>query len=385
MNQRALFILTGVFDDAYQKTREDSPISCTSAGKRIILYKAIQEASGSKLILLSPSPRGTKTPYSIEETKTTFHGITQYFSKASRRRKIRFLIDIINYAKFVRLHVGYNSVLIIDNYELIYVIACWYCRFCGLKNTIILEYEDGKHLIDKGIWKFFSDLAEKLGRPLIQGVIAATPTLLARLPKGIPSIVIPGTLRSDRPSPTIPGPNEAIRIIYSGSLDHERGTPLLVDYLESNLLHPKAEFHITGQGHFVDRIQELTKKSPKQIFFHGMLPRNELDQLQSSCHYGLNIQNSSNPVSHVTYPSKTFDYANAGLRLITTRTAGVDLIFGDEAIYINDDTKKSFSEAIDLALIKIHGLLNGTKASNLINYTYEENIRKLKTFLSDIL
>lgn len=56
-DQQRIVILTGAYDDQHLRTRMDDPVVCTSAGKRLMLYRAITAAAGSPPLLLSPQPR----------------------------------------------------------------------------------------------------------------------------------------------------------------------------------------------------------------------------------------------------------------------------------------------------------------------------------------
>ncbi|RYD25838.1 MAG: hypothetical protein EOP87_23740, partial [Verrucomicrobiaceae bacterium] len=58
-NAAPVFILTGATDEQYRSTRTDEPSICTSAGKRHILYKAIHDATGSPVIVLTPPTPAT--------------------------------------------------------------------------------------------------------------------------------------------------------------------------------------------------------------------------------------------------------------------------------------------------------------------------------------
>lgn len=341
-----IFVLSGAYDDQYLKTRKDNPNLCTSAGKRIILYKAIEEAAGKPMVVLSPQPRGRGKAVSLPAASSRFGNQKQLFAKASGIRKIRFLLDFIHYARHVAKHSSTGDTLVIDNYELIYVVAVYYCRLLGRSNHIFLEYEDGKHLVDKGIWKWMSDLAERLGRPLIQGAILATPALGKRLPDSIPKICVPGILNSNIQFNSLPSLGQPVRFLYSGSLDYERGIPLLLDYLETGEFPANSHFHITGQGHFIDRLTALQERYPEVIHFHGSVSQEELLRIRGLSHYGLNLQSSKNPISEVTYPSKTFDYLNAGIRVISTRAAGVDEVLEESAIYLQQETPSALAETI---------------------------------------
>lgn len=384
MKNQTIVILTGVTDDQYRSKRNDNPVISTSAGKRILLYRAIASAAGKPLLLLSPHPRGHGKPSSLPEMESRFDRFAQRFSRASGIRKVRIFLDILHYAAHVYRNTKNDDLLLIDNYELIYVLALYYCRLRGRRNPIILEYEDGKHLVDKGVYLWMSRLAEMLAKPLVDAAIVATPGLIGRLPEGIPFEIVPGIINKDVHMHHHPKDDSPIHFIYSGSLDSVRGVPLLLEYLESGEMCENAVFHVTGQGHFMERLQHLAERWPTKILFHGCVSREELCHIQRSCHFGLNLQSSSNPISSVTFPSKTFDYMNAGLRVISSRAARVEDVLGDGAIYLANETADELAEAIQKA--SQGNFATGCDQTNLIieTYTFQGTIARLRVLLDHV-
>ena len=378
--QQHIFVLSGAYDDHYRLTRKDNPITCTSAGKRIILYQAVEHAVGIPVVLLSPHPRGRSVAKSLPDFGIRFGKQIQLFSKASGIRKVRFLLDIFYYARHVAKHIKTGDIVVIDNFELIYVLAIQYCRLLGRKNHIIIEYEDGKHLIDKGIWRWMSGFAEWLARPWLAGAILAAPKLAERLPINIPKILVPGILRDGIRLNPPPSANNSVVFLYSGSLDVERGGPLLLSFLEAGNFPPRVEFHITGQGHYTDRLLAVQNRFPQTIYFHGTVSQEELDGIRRLSHFGLNLQSSTNPISQVTYPSKTFDYVNSGIRVISTRAADVERVLGESAIYLEEET----STALFVAIEKAAAVITASNSENCcqisMEFTYSETIQRLSTF-----
>ena len=372
-----LFVLTGAYDDQYLRTRKDRIHVCTSAGKRITLYRAIEQAAGKPVVLLSPQPRGDETPQSLPASTSRFGSQVQLFAKASGVRKIRFALDMLHYARHVASHTRSGDVFIVDNYELIYVLAIQYCRLLGRHNRIVLEYEDGKHLIDKGIWRRMSGLAEWLARPWLKGAILATPTLGERLPPEIPKVLVPGILREEIVFNPPPASGQPVAFLYSGSLDVERGGPLLLSYLEEGNFPADIQIHITGQGHFTDRLLAVQHRFPKIVHFHGTVSQQELARIRNLCHFGLNLQSSTHPISTVTYPSKTFDYLNAGLRVISTRAAGVTEVLAEAAVYLDEETPAALAAALKQASESL-GNENGTRMGAIGRpFTYQGTVERL--------
>jgi hypothetical protein len=376
-----IFILTGAYDDHYLQTRRDNPVICTSACKRILLYQAIEEAAGKPVVLLSPQPRGRGVPVVLPAASSRFGNQVQLFAKASGVRKIRFVIDMLHFARHVAKHTRSGDIFVVDNYELIYVLAIQYCRLLGRRNRIFLEYEDGKHLIDKGIWKWLSGLAEWLARPWLEGAILASPTLGERLPPEIPKVLVPGILHEGIMFNPPPAAGQPVAFLYSGSLDVERGGPLLLSYLEEGNFSHGLEIHITGQGHFTDRLRAVQNRFPKIVHYHGTISQEELARIRSLCHYGLNLQSSAHPVSSVTYPSKTFDYLNAGLRLISTRAAGVTEVLAAAAVYLDEETSATLAHTINQAAKS----LRNEEATGMDtigwSFTYKGTVKRLSVLL----
>ena len=379
MRNQTIVILTGVTDDQYRSKRNDNPVISTSAGKRILLYRAITSAVGKPLLLLSPHPRGHGNPSSLPEMESRFDRFAQKFSRATGVQKVRFFLDILHYATHVYKNTKSGDILIIDNYELIYVLALCYCRLRARRNPIILEYEDGKHLTDKGVYLWMSRLAEMLAKPLVNAAILATPGLIERLLKGIPFEIVPGIMNDEIIYNSLPKNSEPVHIIYSGSLDSARGADLLLDYLKSDQIQSNAIFHITGQGAYAEEFEKVAAKDKEKIIFHGCVAREELSEIQKKCHIGLNLQTSSNPISQVTYPSKTFDYINAGILVISTRASGIEYILGESAIYLDEETPVGLSKTIEFTIGKIlNSEIGITEEHTKDNpYTYNRTIGRL--------
>jgi glycosyltransferase involved in cell wall biosynthesis len=382
---KSVVILTGVTDEQYCSTRSDDPFICTSAGKRILLYRAIASAAGKPLLLLSPHPRGHGKPSSLPEMESRFDRFAQRFSRASKIRKVRFFLNMLHYAAHVYRNTKSGDILIIDNYELIYVLALYYCRLRGRRNPIILEYEDGKHLTDKGVYLWMSRLAEMLAKPLVDAAILATHGLTERLPKWIPFEIVPGILNDEIIYNSLPKKSEPVHVIYSGSLDSARGAALLLDYLKSDQIQSNAIFHITGQGAYAEEFNKVAANNTDKIIFHGCVSREELSAIQKKCHFGLNLQTTSNPISQVTYPSKTFDYLNAGIRVISTTAAGVREILGDSAYYLSKETPEALSCVIREATTSSRKHITSENFDFLQPFTTQGTIARLNVFFDKLL
>jgi glycosyltransferase involved in cell wall biosynthesis len=235
-------------------------------------------------------------------------------------------------------------VLILDNFELIYVLAAWLCRILH-GNRVLLDFEDGKHMTDHGWTRLFSGPAEFFGKPLIQGAILAHPSLSERLSPRIPKILVPGFYipRQNQQTPISTGVDT--RFVYAGSLDVPRGVDLLLDAIP---LLPETGWRldITGSGPLESRVKLIAchPSFKRRVVFHSVLDAEAHSYLLAESHVGLNLQRSSNPISQVTFPSKLFSYLSAGLLVISSRASEVEAILKKACLYLSQETPEALAD-----------------------------------------
>jgi glycosyltransferase involved in cell wall biosynthesis len=213
--------------------------------------------------------------------------------------------------------------------------------------TFLLDYEDGKHAIDRSWARLLSGTAETAGRRLISAAILAHPALRRRLPAGLEYEVVPGFIRvpATRLQRTLTGP---LRLLYSGSLDRPRGLDLLmsaVDQLPSDF---PWELDITGTGPLETQVREFAvqERHKSRVRFHGSMPPEPYEALLASCHVGLNCQKESDPISEVTFPSKVFTYFSSGLQVLSSRASEVEAVCGRACTYYDGESSHALSTAI---------------------------------------
>jgi len=335
-------VLSNVYDENYQKARAEEIPPCLSSPKRRDLFTAIQLAVGWDLVVLSSPPRASARRHGrwLPPVDTRFDRFSQHFCANLDQPKLRIPFSWLMYAIHVARHVRQGDVLMLDNFELIYVLAAWLCRL-RYGSAVVLDYEDGKHLTDKGWPRLLSRPAEILGKPLVNGAILAHPNLGERLPKEIPKITIPGFYKPWAPA-NRSGPDHIVRFIYAGSLDRPRGIDLLIRALPY-LPEDGWRLDITGSGPMQTTIERLAQ-DPRfrgKVFFHGVVSAKEHAQLLAACHTGLNLQLSEDPISTVTFPSKLFTYLSAGLGVISIEASCVRSILGHACEYLKAETPEA--------------------------------------------
>jgi len=342
-----IICLSNVFDQHYHDLRGEKIARCLSAPKRQGLFQCLQAASGREVVLLSSPPRASERRVGKwlppMETKFSIH--RQFFCANWDAPKLRVPLSWIFYARHVLRHVRSGDLVVIDNYEFIYVFAAWFLKLFR-RVAFILDYEDGKHLIERSWGRILSGLAEAAGRPLLSGALLAHPALGKRLPASLPTLLVPGFVPEQIPQGLRPPATEA-RFLYSGTLDHPRGVDLL---LESLPFLPEKGWHllIAGQGALAEQVARFTQDPRWRGRVEHQYPSSAevFNQWLSSSCVGLNCQRASDPVSGVTFPSKVFTYLSAGLVVISSKASEVETICGQACLYYHEETPSSLAAAM---------------------------------------
>jgi len=381
-----IICLSNVFDEHYQEIREEAiPVPLDS--KRRVLYRCLEVAAERELILLSCPPKALqrRTMRWLPRVETTFASHSQFFCANLDGPKVRLPCSWLSYALHVARQTRSGDLVLIDNYEFIYVVAAYAARL-GRRLRFFLDYEDGKYAIDRGWERGLSSTAEAFGRPLLRGAILAHPSLASRLPKSLPRELVPGFFHPPKPRGGERSAKAPVKFLYSGSLDRTRGVDLLLDSLP--LLPARGwELHLTGSGPLEPQVAAMAADSRwvGTVQFHGVLPNARYKDLMATCDVALNCQRPSDPISDVTYPSKTFAYLSAGLRLISSTASSVCQVLNEACWYYREETPAS------LATLMSQFIRDGippqpeTALREVLNrYSTEGTTRRLKTLLTQI-
>ena len=383
LDKPKLILLSNVYDLNYVNLRGETVPSCLSSPKRRDLFQSLHLATNRDLIILSSPPKSLtrRSPKWLPPVLTTFAGFSQLFCRNFDAPKIRVPCSWFFYSLHVLRHARRGDVLIIDNFELIYVIAAWLCRFVH-GNQILLDFEDGKHLTDHGWSRCLSAPAEFFGKPLIQGAILAHPSLGKRLSPKIPKILVPGFYISQKNRQTPSISTADTRFVYAGSLDAPRGVDLLLDTIP---LLPETGWRldITGSGPLESRVCLIATHPSfkRRVVFHRVLDAKAHSCLLAESNVGLNLQLSSNPISHVTFPSKLFSYLSAGLLVISSRASEVEAILGKACLYVTQETPEALA-ALMCSLIPNNE--RDGRLPSLERFTVLSTSSRLRSFLQQV-
>ena len=195
--QKKIVWLSNVFDHNYNAIRGEDTVSCLSTSKRRDLFKSLELATGRQVVMLSapPKPRFRRRGKWLPAVHTAFSDYPQFVCQNWDVPKLRIPLSWFFYARQALRHARRGDLVIIDNFEFIYIVAAWLLKFLrGVQ--FILDYEDGKHLSDRGWQRCMSWLADFLGKPLISAAFLAHPKLGERLKPSLPTELVPGFVTS---------------------------------------------------------------------------------------------------------------------------------------------------------------------------------------------
>ena len=386
-SKNKIVCLSNVFDQHYHELRGEKIDHCLTFVKRQILFECLEKTSGRKVIVLSSPPKAAerRTGKWLPAVETEFAGNRQFFCGNWDAPKWRVPLSWFFYARHVLRHVRSGDVVVIDNYEFIYIVAARLVQLFR-RVTFILDYEDGKHLSDRGWPGILSGLAEWAGRPLIRAATLAHPSLGRRLPASVPTEVVPGfILQKLRGITRNPGGSD-VRFLYSGALDATRGVDLLLEALE-HLPERGWRLDITGHGALTDRIARFVQ-DPRwsgKVKYHYSLPQEDYARVVAAAHAGLNCQRASDPVSEVTFPSKIFTYLSAGLLVISSKAGAVEELCDNACFYYAEETPQSLAAAMKTVMADFSAVRQKLDLAAVSDrYSIEASTARLRRMLERI-
>ena len=382
-DKRTVF-LSSIYDSQYLSIRGEPIPPCLSSPKHVHLLKCIQKATSQKLLILSCPPKGYSQmrPLWLHPVATKFSEFEQLFCGSFDAPKIRALLSPILYFFHAVRHVKRGDLIIMHNYYVNYSLLALYFSI-RYKSTIIIDYEDGRHLIDKGVGWYLCRFAEFLGKRLVHGAILANALLGKRLSINIPKTVIPGFYSPKAFRVNNTSSKSCVRFLYAGTLDETRGVDLLLDAIPLISIDGWA-LDISGAGPLEPRVREFIS-NPRykgKVFFHSVLEPSRYSDLISNAHVGLNPQRVNDPVSSVTFPSKIFSYLSAELLIITSEACGVRDILGNICIYYQKDDPISLATAMVQVIRHLPISLNRDKRNQ---FSVESTSDRLRSFFQQVV
>jgi glycosyltransferase involved in cell wall biosynthesis len=342
-----IICLSNIYDQHYHDLRGENVERCLTTPYRRDVFRCLEMASGREVVLLSSPPkaaarRGGKWLPAVE---TRFATHRQLFCANWDIPKLRIPLAWFFYACHVLRHVRSGDLVVMDNYEFLYVVAARLLQMFRRVKFLLL-YLDGKHQIDHGWPRFLSGTAESWGRSLLSGAILSNPDLGKRLLDSIPRELAPGFIAKKLPLASR-APEGEVRFLYAGALVHSHGIDLLLEALE---YLPETGWHliIAGQGPMEEQVIRRAQdpRWRERLEHRPTMPPAVFEQLVGTSHVGLNCQKVSVPISSVTFPSKVFTYLSAGLLVISSKAGCVVPVCKNACFYYEEETPQSLAAAM---------------------------------------
>lgn len=240
------------------------------------------------------------------------------------------------------------DVVIVYNLKPAQLLTALVARFL-LRLPVILEHEDDVFVEVSGRANagIRVGLHRKLSRLVlrnISGSIGASPHLLSRAPREVPSLLLRGVVSEAIIARCNGGTGKRENwAVYSGTLFRSKGLEQLISAWESN--PPQGwELHIAGDGEKAELVREAARRNPG-IVYHGLLDRNQNAELLSRAAIGMNAHDLSATPGNV-FAFKIIEYLAAGLHVITTPMGPLEPELEAGITYIPDNKPETIGASL---------------------------------------
>jgi len=217
-----------------------------------------------------------------------------------------------------------------------------------LRRPVVVEYEDDA----------FASVHDDRRSPLSRahraacrqilknasGGMAASPYLLAQLPRHGPRLLLRGVVGSDIiEAEQISHTKKRDWVAFAGTHIESNGVASLIQAWKQIDL-PGWELHITGYGIQTPELQSLAAGVPN-IVFHGLVDRSELVKILSSARICVNPHKvAARP--GIVFAFKIVEYLAAGAHVITTRMGEIEPDLEGGITYLPDNAPQSIATVL---------------------------------------
>ncbi len=126
-------------------------------------------------------------------------------------------------------------------------------------------------------------------------------------------------------------------IVYGGALTEYSGILRLIEAMK-RVEDKEVVLEIYGGGYVEEQVKCASDECPN-IFYYGRLPNQEMLQKQKDAWLLVNPRVIDDPISQLTFPSKTFEYMLSGTPVLTTRLNGYSQEYEDKLFFTGDSVE----------------------------------------------
>jgi glycosyltransferase involved in cell wall biosynthesis len=250
-------------------------------------------------------------------------------------------------AKLIRRHPA--LCVLVYNRAYHYLLALLLARLLGVR--VYLDLEDGYIVEGRGgIRHLKNTLTRRLFSWLCpHGSMVANTGLARQLDR--PPVMVCHGVASATSAPCQDWHSGKLQVLFSGTLLEEVGCRLLLDALEIlRCHHPEVAngMHVvvTGKGPFTEVFRRWAKQAPEWLSFGESMRRTDYLNVLKSSHVGLSLRLSAYEMGATTFPSKVVEYAEHGLLVLTSRASDVQMLFGQDALYLEEESASELASLL---------------------------------------
>jgi glycosyltransferase involved in cell wall biosynthesis len=147
-----------------------------------------------------------------------------------------------------------------------------------------------------------------------------------------------------------------VSFLFSGTVTSLTGSTVLSEALtllvqEQPAIVRSFVLHVTGSGDGIAELQRLATALPElELHVHGRVNLADYKALLLEANVGLSLKKVAGQYADTTFPSKTVEYAAAGLYVISTDISDVRRVLGEDAAYLSSNDPRELAAAIAKAV-----------------------------------
>lgn len=172
-------------------------------------------------------------------------------------------------------------------------------------------------------------------------------------------------------------------ILFCGALTTYNGIENLLKSMEY-IKHLDIELHIYGDGYLKNEVISAAADNTRIKYF-GTIAHEKIYTLQANAWLLINPRLLDDPISKVTFPSKTFEYLLSGTPVLTTRLNCYPDEYMDKMLFADGDTPIALSKAIkqvySMCEDEIEEISDRAKKFVESEKTWEKQCEKIYQFL----
>lgn len=224
-------------------------------------------------------------------------------------------------------------------------------RVVSLIADLPIDYAKNRGVIGNLLYKKYNKTTERLIGQVHNIIVLNKHAIDLFAPQAEDFIVIDGgvdisdTQRIYRPTAL---DYKEKNLLYCGSLHRYSGALALAKSM-SYIKNQDVVLDIYGSGEDKEKIIELSKKDSR-IRYYGLVDNETIMKKQKEAFLLVNPRPVNDPISQVTFPSKTFEYMLSGTPVLSTRLNGLTEEYNNKLIFIEDDSEEGIASGIKKVL-----------------------------------